>query len=804
MHILEKAKKFDTWAGGTLLIGVALTLVGFIPMLGLSLGSTKSFFLIISSTIAFLFWLIARSIDGTFVFPKTKVFFVYIAVVIAGILSTIFSTQTHESFIGKNFETTTLAILLALFVTTFLALTYFREVSKVTRLYKILIAGFLVVSIFTLVRVFLGAGSVSLNLFSAATDTLVGSWIDFALFTGVATTLSLLALEFLPLPKKKKMFVMGVFGLSMIVGIIANVTLVWMFVAGASLLSFIFLTIFNKRGESGETHDNSEIVSPIGALVGARNVPFLSLSTFIISLFFVLTAQSVGTSISNLFGVSYAEVRPSITATATITKEAFAEHPLFGAGLNRFTALWATNKTPDVMATPYWNVDFSVGSGYIPTQIATGGAVGALTWILLCAVFVVLFVRKIFAPWDTNKSPKEHYVYFTTLLLGMFGFLTLFFYIPGACMLSLSALFLALFVAIHCIGTDGYKVVSILKNNKRAFFGLALLLVFMLATLYFGFIVVKKQIALMYEARGTVMAARGDVDGAENAFMHAGRLSPDDSVYQALSQIAFARINTLLSTEGLSQETMQAEFQNKFALAEGFALQSIAYDNGSFRNWIFLGDIYKAFAPLDVSGAYEGAQTAYAEAGKIVPANPLVTLRSADLERANGNTEKARALGTAALDQKANYLEAVFFLAQLERSVGNKMRAYELESIAGALDPNNSELFYQLGLIAYNTGETTRAITSFERSVLLNPRFSDARFMLAVVYEQAGRRSDALSVLVALQKDIPDNTDLAGAIERVKRGGSVLTGTTVQQTVQETTPVVETETEEPVETTELQ
>ena len=167
-----------------------------------------------------------------------------------------------------------------------------------------------------------------------------------------------------------------------------------------------------------------------------------------------------------------------------------------------------------------------------------------------------------------------------------------------------------------------------------------------------------------------------------------------------------------------------------------------------------------------------------------------MTLRTADLERANKNIDKARALGRAALEQKSNYLEAIFFLSEIERSVGNKVAAYELESSAGTIDPNNPELFYQLGLVAYNAGETARAITSFERAVLLNPRFSNARFMLAVVYQQGGRRSDALSVLEALYKEIPDNADLGAAIDRVKRGGSVLIGITAP------TPVIEEETPE--------
>ena len=791
MNILEKAKKFDMWAGAAVLVGAILTIVGFIPMLGLSLGSTKSFFLVLSSTIALLLWLVARSIDGTFVFPKTKIAFLYLGVLVAGVLSTVFSTQSHDSFIGKNFETTTLAVLIALLVASYMAVVVFRNTTYITRLYKIVTAGFVAVALFTLVRIFVGANTLNLNLLSAKTDTLVGSWIDFGLLTGMVVILMLLALEFLPLPKKKKTFVTAVFAFSLIVALVTNVTLVWMFIGGAALLSFVFQTLINKKSSEGEEYrDSQEIHSPLGALVGARNIPFLSLGLCIVSLFFILTANSFGAFVSNKLGVTYAEVRPSPVATFGVGIDGAKDNLVFGAGLNRFSTLWSKYKTEEVIATPYWNVDFTIGSGYIPTQIATGGIVGALAWIVFSLVCVALFVRKIFTPLDVQKTQRELYLYVVSLVLGIFGFLTMFFYIPGACILLLSMLWIALFVGHHYVGSDGLKTVSILKNNKRAFLGLALLLIALLATLYFAFLVVKKQAALMYEAHGTLMAARGDVDGSERAFLRAAKLSPDDSVYQALSQLSFARINTLLSSDGLSPATLQAEFQNKFALAEGFALQAIAYDNGSYRNWVFLGDIYKAFAPLGVAGAYDGALTAYGEAQKIVPTHPLVTLRTADLERANKNIDKARALGRAALEQKSNYLEAIFFLSEIERSVGNKVAAYELESSAGTIDPNNPELFYQLGLVAYNAGETARAITSFERAVLLNPRFSNARFMLAVVYQQGGRRSDALSVLEALYKEIPDNADLGAAIDRVKRGGSVLIGITAP------TPVIEEETPE--------
>ena len=100
----------------------------FIPFSSVNAGALKGALLFIGITISVLAYAIARFIDGELSIPKTRINLALMFVLIATLVSTIFSPAFYKSMFGLSFEMGTFASILVL------ALVYFLGVHHVVKI----------------------------------------------------------------------------------------------------------------------------------------------------------------------------------------------------------------------------------------------------------------------------------------------------------------------------------------------------------------------------------------------------------------------------------------------------------------------------------------------------------------------------------------------------------------------------------------------------------------------------------------------------------------------------------------------
>ena len=122
----------------------------------------------------------------------------------------------------------------------------------------------------------------------------------------------------------------------------------------------------------------------------------ITAAVFVVALLAMIFRGSIGGFVSESFGISQIEARPSFSSTLEVAKNTLANSPGFGSGPNRFSIEWSQNKPIAVNQTVFWNVDFSYGVGFIPTTLITSGVLGFVSWILFLGAILILGIRMMF------------------------------------------------------------------------------------------------------------------------------------------------------------------------------------------------------------------------------------------------------------------------------------------------------------------------------------------------------------------------------------------------------------------------
>ena len=323
-------------------------------------------------------------------------------------------------------------------------------------------------------------------------------------------------------------------------------------------------------------------------------------------------------------GIAVMEVKPSWTGTGAIMKKSIAEDPIFGAGPNNFIKEWVKYKPDGINQTPYWNIDFRYGVGFIPTMAVETGVLGILAWLALLGSIVWYGVKFIFSL-KQDKSTRALLIlaFSGSVYLWLFAII----YPPDAALLALAFLVTGLFSAILAdTKIIKNKIIEITEDPRVNFISVLGFVILIIGAITGGYLVVQKYGSYFLYQKGLAGFSRGDISLASVAVAQAVNLSSQDVYHRTLAELNIASIARLLAEEDKPPEELRAQFLNYLSQAMASARQAIDADRTDYLNWLSLGRVCEAVVPFGLENAYEEGIRAFSEAKKLNPKNPSILL----------------------------------------------------------------------------------------------------------------------------------------------------------------------------------
>lgn len=764
------AEKLALAAQYVLVVVFGLLPILFVPSIAAPFGYSKTFIVIVGLFVALILYGFSLLRSGNITLNFSVLLGLLWGVVLVAFVSAFLSGNIKHALLGDALgpQTAVFMLILALTATTW---SFFgAHKFSVMRLFFLLSVSTIVLLVFHLIRLLLGAEWLSFGLFDNATQSLLGGWNDLAIFFGLIVIIAISALQQLPLRRLFKIITGVVILLSLMVLTVVNFTAVWIVLGIASLIAIIYNLLQGRGVQIAQVTQAAESTpsSPpnFGALI-------MSIVVLLLSFLFVLVGSTFSGTLSDRFGVSYVEVRPSFSATADIVQQVYTENAILGVGPNHFADAWRMHKNEAINTTAFWATDFESGIGYIPTMFATLGVLGGVLWVLFFLSYVGTGLRALVR--SERKDKIWYFIGSSAFIGGLYIWVLTFVYVPGPVLLMLAAVCTGLVVAATtAVGSRPTKTFQLATSGGKG----NIVLISIVTPLIIGSIAALYYLGNHYASvhafnQGEYAVQTGaDINTVEVMTVRAFNLFEDDRYARRIAEYQLARISNLLQV----QEPTEEEQSRFLAAVENGSVagnRAVALGGTNPDNWSVLGSVYFSLVPGDIEGAYDEALRALERARELDPKNPARVLALARLELAHGNTEGARDLATVAVRMKPDYRDGVFFLSQVQIALGDLDRAAESARGMTVLSPQNPVFHFQLGVIEMERGNTEVAIRSLERAVALDTQYANARYFLALAYDRVGRSEDARPQLERVLELNPGNQLILELLARLDSGESL-------------------------------
>lgn len=776
------AQRFGAAAQNVAMLLVFLLPILFLPASWMPFAYTKVVLVALAAFVPLIMWTRDKFKEGSLMYPNSHVLWLVLLLPVAYLVSALLSGDMSNSIIGAGYENGTLLFMLLL-VALFVGVSViFTSVSAVAKMLFAIVSSFGVLAFVQVARLVFGAGNVLPSVFSAdPTATLIGSWNDLAVFSGLMVITSIVALIYAPRTKLMRALMYVNLATALFLLVVVNLKVVWVMLALLSLVLFVYF-MATKRVDGDYDNVEKEGVFKMSATVGV----------FAISILFIFAGSFLGSKVSSLLNIQNVDVRPSWDGTTEVMMSTYGDNALFGSGPNTFSTAWVQNKPVGVNDTAFWNIDFNSGIGVVPTAFVTVGLVGGVLWLLMIASVIYLAFRVL---WARMPNDTTRFVVFTTVGSALYLLLMLIMYVPQTVMLAITFVVVGLFLAV-ARNVNVVRTRKISMNDGQAISFVLIFVFTAIAVVAVSLSVITIQrvsVATLLER--SVRAAQSDdltralkLAKRAEAFTLGGVFGNDDRVYSVLSQIGMVNLREVVQGD-VDAKDFQANLRVAVESVVVPAQAAVDANPENYNNHVFLGGVYEQISGLNVEGAYEAALAAYSKAIELNPNNPSIHLMMA---RAAFTTEKladAEAYANKAIEIKRNYADAYYLLSQIAIKNSNTKAAIETTEAAVLLTPNNAGLLFQLGVLQYSEGEYTKSAAIFSRAVSLNPKYANALYYLGLSHAQLGNKDLALQALGLVQELNPDNEEIKQLIVAIEAGN--LESQVQEEGTSATTPVSE-------------
>jgi len=629
--ISAKKGAYETIPSYALAALLVLLPVFFIPLLHVSFVFAKMGLLFLVTAAALVCLILNVLNERKVGIPSGLYLGVVAALPIAYLASSIFSKDQTGSLIGQGTETDTLFFVTVATVLMVMVARFFGDKRRLLTSVLGLLLISLLVSGFHVLRYIFGASFLSLGTFTTITSNTVGSFSDLGIFAGLAVILSILTLEFLFLSRNVRIGLGISLGLSLIVACVSNFYLVTdLFGLGIPLTLSSVLALFSLV-----ILIHKKVSSP------KRSFPHVTLVVFLITLAFTVQTQNIASMIGGAIGISQndaLDIRVSPSGTGYVAGKVMAEgtqSALVGAGPNRFFAAWAAHKpialSDSVNTTSFWNTDFNLGFGYIPTSVVTSGIIGGLAWLAFLLLLAYSIYRLFRQMLKTDRDPLTIYSALVASIGSAYLWLFAVAYTPGPVVLPLAFFFTGILGSI--LISEKIIAVRFVSWEKAGYwksFAAVFALVLSIALLVgIGYIWSNKLIGSIYadKALSVLQESSPDIATAEALVSQAISHDSSSAYLRLYSDVVLARPLQLITKDAGSvppadiTQGIAADMYRSIGAAEYAAFgKKTSYD---YHDWIQLGKTYEAATFLGATSTAQRAAQSYAQAEMLAPTNPL-------------------------------------------------------------------------------------------------------------------------------------------------------------------------------------
>ncbi len=737
----------DTWSIRALVGTLILAAIVAIPSASIPFLATKTSLLAAGTIITLALFILARLGRGNVVLPPfTLVGALWLPVVAYALSATFSGVSFTRALWGTALEPDTLGFMLVIATLGTLAALALRRPEQYRFFLKALAYA---VGVIVLIEVvILVVGQFAPHIISP-TYALIGSFGDLATVLGLGVIGALITIRFLDLSERlKRWIIMGGAG-ALLVLMVANSSLVWTLLALVALGLFVESVMRRRPSDADVDLDDTTVIDESPSTEGTGNHSIvLPLAVLAVSLFFLIGGTLSG-ALANALNVNVINVRPSLQSTISVGQQVYKTSPVFGSGPGTFGVEWLKHRDPILNSTVFWNVDFTSGIGFMPTSFVTTGIVGVLAWIILLALFIVFGLRMLIR--RAPEDPFVRYVAILSFVAVLYLFSVAIFELPGTVVLALAFVFAGLFAStMRYAARSGQWGIVFSRSPRIGFIVVFSLTLLLLAPIFVAYSLAGRYIAATQLARASTAYSAGNLEAADSALRSSIAFAPSVAAYQLQAGIANVRLREVVASTTMAGAAAQQAFQAALSSGISAALTATQLNPNDYQNWILLGNMYAQAVPLNVTGAYDSAKTAYEKAATLNPTNPQILYTLAQLNIANKDGKAAQANLKQAIVLKQDYTDAIFLLSQLEVQDGNVKGALASALAAAYFTPNNPNILFQVGILSAASGDLAGAVAALSAAVNANPQFANARYFLSAVYAKRGNMADALKEMQAI------------------------------------------------------
>jgi hypothetical protein len=730
--------KFNAISFTIILVICALLPIFFLPTNWGGVGSVKGVLLYGGVFVAFSFWLLAQFVGGSLKIPKHHIFAWMAAWLVLSLASALFSQNSTVSLWGRGFAVDSFATVLVLTLFTFLVATFAREQKRLVTLF---LGTFVGSAATVLLQVILYLSQkvsfVSHYLGHVANQgTLVGSWVDFAYFTTFTFILSLLMYEVLMPKKFFKTLSFATMILSTIVLIFLNFKAAWVIAIISSLLVFVYKSSVERS--AAKLFATKEDIEHTEHISETSKFPLMSFVALLIALFFFLSSNSIGAGIARSAGITFSDIRPSLSATMHVLGTTLRHDPVLGSGEGRFGEVWNLHHSLGINQTQFWNNSFDSGYSLFTTIITTGGVAVGVSILGIIILSLVLGVRLF-----SYQFPDRFSRFIAVSAFIMFvAFVGLFlFSSPGIVLIVFGFLYLGVLLGVSSlVGKIPVSTFNYLRDPRLSFFAILLIVVATMGGFTAAYFSGNRFASVMLYNRAITATTPESIQSRLDRSLS---LSQNDVYWR--TRAAFFVQQFSVAASGTSPD--KTLLQNNFSQAEQSARAAVAWDGTNANNWLILSQVYQLVASADTADAYDAAKAAADQAQTLNPSNPFFALNQAHVALTKKDTTAALASIARAIELKADYLDAFMLRAQIRTGLG------ESRAVIGELTnytknaPYDAQGYFLLGQAYASVKEYQSALDAFVRARSFAPADPNASLAVIDTLTAMGQKSQALDAL---------------------------------------------------------
>jgi tetratricopeptide (TPR) repeat protein len=453
-------------------------------------------------------------------------------------------------------------------------------------------------------------------------------------------------------------------------------------------------------------------------------------------------------------------VRPNFSSTVLVGKNVLVNNGIFGIGAGNFVRAWQLYRPENVVASPYFSYDFSLGNDTMTTFFVTVGVLGFVAFFML----ILSALYSTFISYRQNPTGKEHFI------LGLITVALLYFTVI-AWAVPLSYGMMVVWMVLGGLGLAKARLSEYHPSKKLAFLMIPLALILVANT----WVTLKKVQAFSIYNQAQKLTKPEDIGAA---LLKAASIYPYDGFYRILVENNIQMNRNLVATASGNQEEMKAQYLTHAQAAVDAGLAAVKTNPDNYQNYVSLGRAYELGVPFLKEESFDHAKKSYGEAVKLFPENPYLYLMLARLESSAGTKEGVRLQLTEALKKKQNFADALYLMSQLEASDSktDEALAYAIEAIKNA--PNDPLAYTQAGLLFYGKKDYVNAVLALKTALEKDQNNANIAYFLALSLRDGGRPDLAKQIGDELLRRNPGNADLQAFLDSLKPQVPVATATT--------------------------